>query len=115
MKATYLDEKLRIIVKGEKSDLRDCIKIILGVTNGGTSGHRNQNLIDRLFSGQTFIIGHYKKEKVKVYDNRVIYGFLAEGASVEAQRAAENHYLVIKENIQKLTGENGYKIKGKNG
>jgi len=115
VKATYLDDKLRIVIRGERSDLRDCAKIILTVTNGSTIGFRNENMVESLFDGKSFILGHYKREKVKIHEDKIMYGFLSKGASKEAEMAAENHYLVIKENIQELACTNGYRINGRNG
>jgi hypothetical protein len=102
MKTSYLDDKLCIVVKGERNELRECAKIILLVTNGGTTGHRNTNLITRLFDSQPIILGHYKRERMKYCDDRLVYGFLQEGSSLDAEKAAKNHYTVIKENIQQL-------------
>lgn len=105
MKATYLDDKLRIIIRGDPSEIRDCAKLILEVTNGDKNSHRNSSVLKRLLNGEaSYLVGNYKKEEVKVSDGRLIYGFMhtRRDASVDAMNAARNHYIVIKENIQHM-------------
>jgi len=115
MKARYLDDKLQLVVVGDEADLRDCAKMILMITNGSMTGYRNENLLESLLSGKPLIIGYYKKERVKICDDKIMYGFSFRGASEDAKKAAMNHYNVIKENIQHMTGANSYRIIRKNG
>jgi hypothetical protein len=110
MKTKFLDDKLQLVVKGDEFDIKDCAKMILLITNGGIIGYRNENLLETLLTGKPLSVGDHKREKVKVCDGKIMYGFVFCGASSEAEKAARNHYDVIKENIQKMTGANGYRI-----
>jgi hypothetical protein len=110
MKFKYLDDKLSLVVNGDKYDIRDCAKMILLITNGSITGYRNENLLESLLNGKLLIVGYHKKEKVRVCDGVIMYSFSFKDASEDAEKAARNHYNIIKENIHNMMRVNNYKI-----